>query len=196
MKKLFSLILSLSIVMGGMVFNQAAAAETNDTAKARPENNFKMPPKHPRNMKENFEKRLNLSDKQKEKAKKIHQKGFEKMKPIMEKTAAKHKEIEAIKGNKDLTEQEKQEQIKTKVDELKILNKKAQEIRKSNSQEFEKILNKKQKKELEKMKAEGRARFEKNHPPKKPFDMFGAPNFWGQRPLFPPVQPPAPKESK
>ena len=198
MKKLFSLILSLSVVLGGIAFNQATAAETNETAvKTKTEKCVNCKPQHhQKQLKQNFEKRLNLSDKQKEKAKKIHQKGFEQMKPIMEQTATKRKEIETIKANKDLTEQQKQEQIKTKVDELKTLNKQAQEIRKSNSQEFEKILNKKQKKELEKMKAEGRAKFEKHHPPRKPFDMFGAPNFWGQKPLFPPVQPPTPKEDK
>lgn len=198
MKKLFSLILSLTIVFGGIALNQASATEANDTAvKAKTEKcqNCKFQ-HHQKQMRQNFEKRLNLTDKQKEKAKKIHQKGFEQMKPIMEKIKAKHQEIEAIKTNKELTEQQKQEQIKTKIEDLKALNKQAHEIRKANSKDFEKILNKKQKKELEKMKAEGRAKFEKKHPPKKPFDMFGAPNFWGQRPLLPPVQPPAPKEDK
>ena len=199
MKKLFSLILSLSFIATGFGFNQALAADTNsDTvAKTKVEKCAKCEEfNSQKQLKQNFEKRLNLSKKQKEKAKKIHQKGFEQMKPVMEKIKTKHQEIETIKANKELSEQQKQEQIKTKVEELKALNKQAHEIRKANSQEFEKILNKNQKKELEKMKAEGRAKFEKKHPPRKPFDMFGAPNFWGQRPLFPPVQPPTPKEEK
>ena len=173
MKKLFSLIVSLSIVAAGFGLSQAYAAET-ENAKLNPR-------QHQQQVKENFEKRLNLTEKQKEKAKTIHQKGFEQMKPIMENIKAKHKDIEAIKANKDLTAEQKQEQIKQKVEELKALNKQAHEARKANSQEFEKILNKKQKQELEKMKAEGRAKFEKRHPAKKPFDKFGGENFWKQK---------------
>ena len=63
------------------------------------------------------------------------------------------------------------------------------EIRKKNSQEFESILNKKQKAELEKMKSEGRARFEQNHPPRPPFAGLGTPGFLMSKPLFP-QQPP------
>ena len=192
MKKLFSLILSLSIVIGAVAFNQVQASEADAGAAVKTKTekcgNCKEF-QHKKQMKQDFEKRLNLTDKQKEKAKKIHQKGFEQMKPIMKQTAEKRKEIEAIKANNDLTEQDKQEQIKQKVEEMKALHKQAHEIRKANSQEFEKILNKKQKQELEKMKAEGRARFEKKHPPRKPFDMFGAPNFWGQKPMLPTPQP-------
>ncbi len=39
------------------------------------------------------------------------------------------------------------------------------------------------------MKSEGRANFAKNHPARKPFDMFGAPEFWNKKPLFSPQQP-------
>ena len=171
MKKLFSLILSLTIVIGGFAFSQANAQ-----------------PPQGKKMGQVFEKRLNLSEKQKEKAKTIHQKGQEQMKPIMQKMGEKHKEIMAIKKDETLTEDQKQEKIKPIAEQVKELNKQAVEIRKQNSKDFEKILNKKQKKELEKMKAEGRARFEKNHPPRKPYEMFGAPGFWKQKPLFPPVQ--------
>lgn len=150
---------------------------------------FTPPPNHKQQAQQNFEKRLNLTEKQKKKAKAIHQKGFEQMKPIMKQIAQKHKELGVLKKSSDAESQEKLVQTK---EELKVLEKKAADIRKENSKEFEKILNKKQKAELEKMKAEGRARFEKKHPPKKPFDMFGAPNFWNQRPLFPP--PMQPKE--
>ena len=131
-------------------------------------------------MRKKFEQRLNLTDKQKEKAKVIHQEGHEEMKPVMMQIALKYQELRNLKTS-DLSEQakaEKSEQLKA---EIKELDKQAQEIRKKNTQEFEKILNKKQKAELEKMKAEGRARFEKHHPPRPPFQGLGAPNF-----LFPP----------
>ena len=171
MKKLFSLILFAAFVIVGCSFNQANAQ-----------------PPQGKKMGQVFEKRLNLSEKQKEKAKVIHQKGHEQMKPVMEQMGQKHKEIMTIKKDETLTEEQKQEKIKPIAEQMKELNKQAMEIRKQNSKDFEKILNKKQKKELEKMKAEGRARFEKNHPQRKPREMFGAQEFWNKKPLFPPVK--------
>lgn len=172
MKKLFSLILSLTIVIAGFAFNPASAENP-----------------HGKKMGQVFEKRLNLTEKQKEKAKVIHKKGHQEMKPVMDKMMAKRKEIMLIKKDETLSETQKQEKIDALSYEIKELSKQAADIRKKNSKDFEKILNKKQKKELEKMKAEGRANFEKNHPPRKPFDMFGAPEFWNKKPLFSPQQP-------
>ena len=172
MKKLFSLILSLTIVIAGFAFSPANAENPQG-----------------KKMGQVFEKRLNLTEKQKEKAKVIHKKGHQEMKPVMDKIITKRKEIMTIKKDETISEDVKQQKINTLNEEIKELNKQAGEIRKKNSKDFEKILNKKQKKELEKMKSEGRANFEKNHPPRKPFDMFGAPGFWNQKPLFPPQQP-------
>ncbi len=129
-----------------------------------------------------FEQRLNLTDKQKEKAKTIHQKGFEQIKPVMIEIGTKKKEIKEIKNNPDLDETTKNEQIDKKILEIKELNKKAREIRKKNGKDFEKILTKDQKQELAKMKEEGRARFEKKHPPRSPFGMFNQNN---ETKLFP-----------
>ena len=135
-------------------------------------------------MKKRFEQRLNLTEKQKEKAKIIHQQGRQQMKPIMMQIEVKRQEIETVKLSKisDKMQQEKIDQLNI---EIKALEKQADEIRKKNTQEFESILNKKQKAELEQMKAEGRARFERNHPPRPPFQGLGTPNFL-LRPLFPP----------
>ncbi len=141
-------------------------------------------------MKQNFEQRLNLTDKQKAKAKKIHQKGFKQMEPIMKEMGALRKDIATVKKS-DMEEAAKKEKLQKDFDKLKELDKKAREIRKSNSKEFEKILTKDQKAELEKMKAEGRKKFEKKHPPRPPFGMFG-PDFKGPKPLFPPVEKPTP----
>ena len=131
-----------------------------------------------------FEQRLNLSDKQKQKAKDIHQKGREEMKPVMTKIDQKRREIDSVKASKmsDKSKNEKMEQLNS---EMKDLQKQANEIRKKNSQEFEKILNKKQKTELEKMKSEGRANFEKKHPPRAPFGNMNSSGF-----LFKPLLPP------
>ncbi len=176
MRKLLSLILLATLFLFGCKFCPSVqAAQT-----------------HPRpskeQMKKEFEQRLNLSEKQKQQAKIIHQQGREQMKPIIYQIEIRHQEIEAVKRTK-MTEKAKQERINQISEEIKELDKQAREIRKKNSQEFEKILNKKQKAELEKMKAEGRARFEKNHPPRPPFQGLGTPRFLMPKPLFPPPPP-------
>lgn len=173
MKKIFSIAILASIVLS---FNFANAAFSQESIMKRPPNMEKA--------RQQFEQRLKLTDKQKEKAKAIHQKGMEQMKPIKVQMDTKRKEMREVKAS-NLEESVKKEKISKLVEELKALEKKAREIRKNNSQEFEKILTKKQKKELEKMKSEGRERFERNHPPRAPFNMFGAPDFWQKKPLFP-----------
>jgi hypothetical protein len=47
---------------------------------------------------------------------------------------------------------------------LKILEKKAHDIRKANMKEFESILTRNQKKILKQMKSEGRKKYHANHP--------------------------------
>lgn len=149
----------------------------------------KPPIEHNQNMKQKFEQRLKLTDEQKEKARKIHEKGFKQMKPIMLKSDQLRKEIAVVKkSNED--ENTKNKKIQKYITELRKLDKKAEDIRRTNSQEFEKILTKDQKIELEKMKAEGRKNFSKRHRPRPPFNMF-APDFGGFkgfRPMMPPPQ--------
>ena len=171
MKKLFSLLLFATLIIG---YN-AALAETNPPVQSIPTKE---------QMKQRFEQRLNLTDKQKEKARAIHQKGRAQMKPIITQIQEKRNEIEAVKLSR-MAEKMQQERIAELLQEIKDLEKKAREIRKANSQEFEKILTKKQKNELAQMKAEGRARYEKNHPPRPPFQGMGNPGFLMPRPLFP-----------
>lgn len=108
-----------------------------------------------------FENRLKLTDEQKAKAKAIREKGHEELQPIMEKIKTKREEIRAVKLSK-IAPRAQEEKIGTIRGELKELNKKAHEIRMKNMKEFEAILTKKQVKELEKMKREGRKKFEKN----------------------------------
>ena len=65
------------------------------------------------------------------------------------------------------------------------MNKQANDLRKKNSEDFEKILNKNQKAELNKMKAEGRAKFEREHKARPPFQGLGSPNLF-VKPNMPP----------
>ena len=107
-----------------------------------------------------FEKRLKLTDEQKAKAKEIHQKGFEEMKPIMDKIQLKREEIAAIMRTKLMPEEQAARVAEVKK-EIRTLKRQAHDIRVKNMKEFESILTKKQLKEFEKMKAEGRKKFDK-----------------------------------
>ena len=166
MNKIITIFLAIILITGTMA-NSCSAAQ-DDVRHAK--------------MKKEFEQRLNLTDKQKEKAKALHKKGREEMKPIIYKIELDRQEIEQLKQT-SMPEKTKQEKLNTLNEDVKKLEKQATEIRKKNSQEFEKILNKKQKEELAKMKAEGRARFEKNHPPRPMFGGMGAPNLMFSRPF-------------
>lgn len=185
MKKVLTYLFAIGIISAGL--NPTFANPQTPPA------NFGQKPPSREMMRQKFEQRLNLTDKQKEQAKAIHKKGREQMKPIMEQIIYKRQEIDAISKTKML-ERAKQEQIAEITTQIRELEKKANEIRKANSQEFESILTKKQKNELAKMKAEGRAEFEKNHPARPPFQGLGTPaglfmpSFTG-RPLFPPPAP-------
>lgn len=150
------------------------------------------PPKGPDFKKRNaeFEKRLNLTDKQKQKAEELHKKGFEQMKPIMEDLKAKQKEAFSLKDATDEQSVQKREQLKK---EIGLLKQQSHELRKQNMKDFESILTKKQKKELNKIKEEGRKNFEKNMK-KHPHPEFGPGRCPGHAEI--PPQPPVNKEVK
>ena len=178
MKKTLSLLFT-AIILG---INTGTALANPQAAPDNVSIMHKQPPKA--QIRKEFEQRLNLTDKQKEKAKQIHKQGKEQIKPVIMQIEAKRQEIETVKLSR-ISVKMQEEKIAQLNAEIKELEKQAQEIRKKNSQEFEKLLNKKQKAELDKMKAEGRARFEQNHPPRPPFQGLGTPNFL-LRPLLPP----------
>lgn len=131
------------------------------------------PPKGPDFAKRNaeFEKRLKLTDEQKAKAEAIRKKGFEQMKPVMQKIHEKKGEIEGIKKSK-LLERDKQAQIEELQKQIGALKRSAHELRMQNMKEFEAILTSKQLKELKKMKEEGRKKFDKEFK-KRPHPKFG-----------------------
>lgn len=170
MKKVLTLLFAAGIISAGCMFTPVMADQIQPPSTEQRKC-------HKEQMRQKFEQRLNLTDKQKEKAKAIHQQGREQMKPVMEQISAKRQEIEAVKRSR-IAEKAQQERIEELTAEIRELHKKAHEIRKANSQEFEKILTKKQKNELAKMKAEGRAKFEKNHPARPPFQGLGTPGLF------------------
>ena len=131
------------------------------------------PPKGPDFAKRNaeFEKRLKLTDEQKAKAEAIRKKGFEQMKPVMQKIHEKKGEIEGIKKSK-LLERDKQAQIAELQKQIGALKRSAHELRMQNMKEFEAILTSKQLKELKKMKEEGRKKFDKEFK-NRPHPKFG-----------------------
>lgn len=163
MKKLLTICTLSAVLFVGSI--QAQAAENPNL---QHKNAFVQQQKN----RETFEQRLKLTDKQKEKAKNIHEKGASQMKPVMKKIGDLRNEIVEIKKS-DLTEQAKQEKVSKKLQEIKKLDTKAREIRKQNNQEFENLLTDEQKVELQKMKAEGRKNFEKKHPARVPFNVGG-----------------------
>ena len=121
-----------------------------------------------------FEKRLKLTDEQKAQAKEIHKKGFEKIKPIMDKIELKKEEIEAVKRSSLAPEVQAKRIVSLRKD-IRELKHQAREVQMKNMKEFEAILTDSQKEELKKIKEEGRKKFEKEHkknmfsmPPKEP----------------------------
>lgn len=139
-----------------------ASVPRSKCCEKQPPLSMQRPPKEPDFKKAEFEKRLKLTDAQKAKAKAIREKGHEQMKPIMEQIRIKHEEIRTVRMATNLKAEEKTVKIDKLRGELRELNKKAHELRMQNMKEFEAILTKKQLKELQKMKEEGRKNFDKN----------------------------------
>ena len=110
-----------------------------------------------------FEKRLGLTEEQKIKAREIRIKGHENLEPVIDQIVAKKQEARMIKMSR-MAVQMQEEKLAIIDDELKILEKKANEIRRANMREFESILTKQQKRILKDMKKEGRQRYHSEHP--------------------------------
>lgn len=152
--------------------NAAGTAQTPSQAKF-----VKHHAKDKEQMRKQFEDRLKLTDKQKEKAKKLHEKGRAQMEPVMKQMKSKYEQMQSIQQS-EMTQDEKEKALEQVRVEIKALNKQVKEVRKKNSEDFEKILNKDQKAELDKMKSEGRAKFEREHKARPPFQGLGSPNFF------------------
>ncbi len=141
---------------------QAAPAETPTVKTDKAEFDAPPPPPCKNKQKGNaeFEKRLKLTDEQKAKAKELRMKGHEQMEPIMAKIKELKQEKEMVIKSRIAVEMQK-ERIAEIDAKIKDLKKQARELRIQNMKDFEAILTDKQKKELQKMKKEGRKKFEK-----------------------------------
>lgn len=157
MKKILALLM-VTIIVSGQVFATEAVAK-NPIPKQKQE--------AIRAQREAaFEKRLGLTEEQKIKAKELRVKGYEKIKPVIDEIIAKKQEAKMVKMSRIAVQA--QEEKLAKIDaELKVLEKKAHDIRKANMKDFESILTRKQKKILKDMKKEGRKKYQANHPVKK-----------------------------
>jgi Spy/CpxP family protein refolding chaperone len=106
-----------------------------------------------------FEQRLQLTDEQKAQAKAIHEKAKSDIEPLVEQLKAKKAEFEAVTKSKLAPDAQNAKLDKLRAEKREI-KAKMHEIRKNSMKEFEAILTPDQKKELAKMKEEGRQRFE------------------------------------
>ena len=140
------------------------AVPTKSTVQSKECNCKKRPPVNPEFKKRqtDFENRLKLTDEQKAQAKEIRVKGHQQMEPVMQKMKETRAQMDAVRKSK-IAVQEQEEQLAKLRNEMRDLRKQANEIRMQNMKEFESILTKKQLKELNKMKKEGRKAFEKAH---------------------------------
>lgn len=111
-----------------------------------------------------FEKRLNLTETQKQQIEKNKAKDREKMKPIMQKMHEKRKALRDIEMDKALSPEEKIEKSAPIEKDLIDLKVKANDLRKKNMESFEKLLNSEQKAEFEKIKQEQKDEMERRAP--------------------------------
>ena len=180
MKKLLIITCAMT-VLAGNVFAAESAEKVNKPELKRPNIERKAPPSREqieqhRKMKEAaFEKKLNLTEVQKLKARELRKGGFEKIKPVMDDLRAKKQEAAKIQKS-DLTNEAKEEKLTVLDKDIQALQKQAATIRKQNMKDFESILTKDQKKTLKNMKKEGRNKFHDEHrkginpPPKPPIE--------------------------
>ena len=110
----------------------------------------------------NLDEKLKLTEQQKAKAKEIRMQGRDEMEPIMNAIKTKHEQKQLIKHSKDITTEAKLEQIEKLNNQINALQKQARDLRMKNEKEFESILTASQKKQLDKLKEEGKKNAMKN----------------------------------
>lgn len=155
MKKIFVLI-AIICISNCSVFAQDKASNTQPVMVQ-----FKNTPRH--HQENAFEKRLGLTEVQKLKAGEIRRAGHEAMKPVREQIQQKKQEAEMIRRSR-MAVQMQEEKLAVIDKELKVLEKKAHDIKKQNMKDFESILTWQQKRILKQMKKEGRKKYQADHP--------------------------------
>ena len=164
MKK--TLILTAIIALTTTTVMAADNAATEKTTCTKCPVAGKMPPKdmHRRGPGAEFEKRLNLTEAQKEKVKKQREADRKKMDPIRKQIGEKERaKFEIFKKY----EETDQDLIKLN-NEIKVLKDKEHKIMEANRKSFESILTKDQKAELEKIKEEFKKDFDGHRGPRHP----------------------------
>lgn len=117
-----------------------------------------------------IEQKLKLTEEQKAKAKALRVETREQMRPIMEAIRTKTEQKEIIKNNKNMTAEAQCEQVEKLNKQIFELKKQARDLRLKNERDFESILNQKQKKTLDKIKADAKKNMSKGRkcpPPMK-----------------------------
>ena len=107
-----------------------------------------------------IEKRLKLTDEQKNEIELQKQKDREKIKPIFDEIQLKKKEFKTVLEDESLSQQYKELKLKEIKDSLRELKGQAEAVRKDNMTNFENILTEKQKKEFSKIKEEQKKEME------------------------------------
>ena len=156
MKKTLTTIFCLSLMAIGAQSVMAADSNTNYTTTNPTAVEKKAPPKFgPGGMHKppmpNLDEELNLTEAQKQQARQNRINGRKEMKPIMDEIRSKKESVLDIMDS-DLSDEKKQEQLKTIQAEIKALHKKANTVREKNMKAFEKILTKEQKAKFEQIK--------------------------------------------
>ena len=153
MKKTLILASLLALTISPAVMAQEAA----DTVKAEPavkqECQQKPVCEKREKAKNEFEKRLKLTDEQIQKAKENRMKARKEMEPLKQQIKLKHEEIEAVKRSR-MSVEAQAEKIAALKSEIRELKKQIHEIQIKNMKDFEALLTEKQLKELNKIKKE------------------------------------------
>lgn len=135
-----------------------------------PIEHFGKPPKHMGKLpskeemeakKAEIDKRLKLTDEQKQAIEVQKKQDIEKMKPIFDDIHKKKQEFKKVMDDKSLSQAEKDKKIKDIKSDLHELKGQADSLRKENMNNFENILTEKQKKEFTKIKNEQKKEMEK-----------------------------------
>ena len=168
MKKI--VVLSFALMMA---ITSAQAVDAAANVEKKVQEQVQCPMKNQREI--SFERRLNLTEVQKLKAREIRKNGHEKLKPVIDQIKSKKQEAEMVRRSR-IAVQMQEEKLAIIDKELKVLEKQANSIRKSNMKEFESILTWQQKRILKDMKKEGRKRYHQSHPCHKPVMFNHMPN--------------------
>lgn len=165
-KQITTMILALTVIISGVCCTNAAPvkkAPQKAVVKTMPKAQEAKAPIRltPEQMNEIHQKKLqemylslNLTEDQIKQSEQIKQASKEKMKPLIEKEKAKHKEIRAIKDNDDILIKVQDKKIEAIEAELKVIRQEIRQVKQDERKAFKAILTPEQKTKLEEIKKE------------------------------------------